>query len=655
VAIESDKTERPPRIATVGRSRRKPGWNPANSADLYQVDLWGDGFFKINPQGRLEVRPRRSAPGCDLFELVQGLQRRGLSAPILFRFDQILQSRVRDIQQAFASAIDEAGYGGSYHLAYPIKVNQQFHVVECVRRSGSRGPLALEVGSKPELLGVLAIHDEPGALLICNGYKDSEYIELALLASKLGRKPIVVIEQLDELDLALAMSKRLDAEIELGIRMKPTSKGAGRWQESAGDRAKFGLNSWQILQIIERLEAVGKTDLLKLLHFHVGSQITSIGAITRVLREATRVYTEIAARCPSMCLFNAGGGLGVDYDGSRTTFHSSMNYSIREYAREIVYALLERCDEAGIPHPDIISESGRATVAHHSVLVVEATDVSPAVESPPESQPNEEGVVAELRELYSELTIRNCRETLHEAIVMREEVLEQFVRGDVSLAQRATAERLLRAIVARIHDMASELRRPLEELTSLENELNDVYFCNFSLFQSVPDSWALGQLFPVMPIQRLDEEPTQRGILADLTCDSDGRMDRFIGERGTCRALRLHEVLSDEPYYLAIFLVGAYQEILGDLHNLFGDTNAVHVTLEDDGTPQFSAIVRGDTLGEALRYVQFDTTALYERLRLSCEQAIRQGRMTDREARDMQARYRRALSGYTYLVREDDP
>jgi arginine decarboxylase len=577
-----------------------------------------------------------------------------LSAPILFRFDQIVHSRVRDIQHGFAAAIDEAGYKGSYHLAYPVKVNQQFHVVECVRRAGSNGPLALEVGSKPELLGALAVHDEPGALLICNGYKDREYIELTLLASKLGRRPIVVIEQLDELDLVLALSEKLDASVELGIRMKPTSKGAGRWQDSAGDRAKFGLNSWQILQVVERLDAGGKTDLLKLLHFHVGSQITSIGAITRVLREATRVYTEVAARCPSMCYFNAGGGLGVDYDGSRTTFHSSLNYSIREYAQEIVYALLERCENTGIPHPDIISESGRATVAHHSVLVVEATDVSEAVEAPPDSEQAEDGVVAELRELYSDLNIRNCRETLHEAIVMREEVLEQFVRGDIGLAERATAERLLRAIVARIHGLASELRRPLEEMASLENELNDVYFCNFSLFQSVPDSWALDQLFPVMPIQRLDEEPKQRGILADLTCDSDGRMDCFIDERGTSRALRLHRVLPDEPYYLAIFLVGAYQEILGDLHNLFGDTNAVHVNVEADGTPKARAVVHGDTLKEVLQYVQYETPVLLERLRASCELAIRHGRMTDSDARDMEKRYRTALNGYTYLVREDD-
>ena len=640
---------------SVQRKRRKPGWKTTDSAELYQVDLWGAGFFKINAKGHLEVCPERTGPSCDLHELVEGLRRRGLSTPVLFRFDQILRMRVRDIQEGFASAIDEAGYEGSYHLAYPVKVNQQYPVIECVRHAGTTGPLALEVGSKPELLGVLAIHDVPGALLICNGYKDSEYIEMVLMASKLGRRPIVVIEQLDELDLTLALSEKLGATVELGIRIKPSSKGAGRWQDSAGDRAKFGLNTWQILQVIDKLEASGKKDLLKLLHFHVGSQITSIGAVTRVLREATRVYTEVATRCPSMCFFDAGGGLGVDYDGSRTTFHSSMNYSIREYAAEIVYALLERCKETGVSQPDIITESGRATVAHHSLLVVEATDVSRAVELPlDEPATDNEGLVAEAHELFRDLNMRNCRETLHEAMVLREEVLEQFVRGDISLAQRAVAERLLRAMLSRIQELTSELRRPLEEMTGLENELSDLYFCNFSIFQSVPDSWALDQVFPVWPIQRLDEKPTRQGILADLTCDSDGRLDRFIDERGTTRALRMHNVLPNEPYYLAIFLVGAYQEILGDLHNLFGDTNAVHVNLEDDGTPQLNAIVRGDTLRDALRYVQFDPNRLVEQVRVACELAIRAGKMTDREARGMEQRYRSALDGYTYLVREDE-
>ena len=655
-------TPKPAKSTRVGErtspstNRRKGSrWKVTKSSDLYQIDLWGDRFFKINPRGRVEVRANRQA-GCDLFELVEGLRRRGLSAPILLRFDQIIANRVRDIQSAFARAIDGADYDGQYRLAYPVKVNQQYHVVECVRHAGLEDPLALEVGSKPELLGVMAIHDVEGALLICNGYKDREYIELALLATKIGRRVILVIEQLDELDLVLALSEQLDARIDLGMRMKPTSKGAGRWDESAGDRAKFGLSSWQILEVIKRLEAAGKKDWLKLLHFHIGSQITSINAIQRVMREATRVYTEIAVLCPSLCFFNAGGGLGVDYDGSRSTFHSSMNYSMKEYAETIVYALKESCGETGLPTPDILTESGRATVAHHAVLVVEATDVSRAVEPLTDEESMEESaqVVKDLLDVYQNLNIRNCRESLHEALAQREAVLEQFVHGDLSLVSRAKAERLLRLIVARVSELASGLRRPLEELEGLQSELNDLYFCNFSIFQSIPDSWAMDQLFPVMPIQRLDEEPDRQGVLADLTCDSDGRLDRFIDEHGTGRSLRLHKVLPHEPYYIGLFLVGAYQEILGDLHNLFGDTNAVHVSLDENGTPEISAIVHGDTLQEVLQYVQFDSRHLFERLRLACEKAIAGGRMSEDEARNLTRRYREAMNGYTYLVKEDN-
>jgi arginine decarboxylase len=647
-------------VTRTRRAERRPrsrpvGWSRTKSAELYHIDLWGNGFFAINEAGRVEVRPERSR-GSDLFELTESVRRRGLAAPVLFRFDQIVRTRVRDMYENFAAAIAEANYRGSYRLAYPIKVNQHYHVVESVRLCGTDTPLALEVGSKPELLGVIAIHDEPGALLICNGYKDSEYIELALMARKIGRRPIIVIEQLDELDLVLAIASKLGTDVELGIRMKPTSKGAGRWDQSAGDRAKFGLASWQIQQVAERLHAAGRADWLKMLHFHVGSQITAISAVMRVMREASRVYTEIAKLCPSMTMFNAGGGLGVDYDGSSTAFHSSMNYTIGEYAQAIVYALLERCDETGIPHPDIVTESGRAIMAHHALLVVEATDVSPAVE-PLDEMPSDDqspGLIGELVELHDDLTIRNCRETLHEAIAMREEILEQFIRGDLTLAERATAERILRQVVARIHGLTSDLRRPLEELADLANELNDLYFCNFSIFQSIPDSWALDQVFPVMPIQRLDEKPTRRAILVDLTCDSDGRLDRFIDERGTRNSIRLHPLRPDEPYYLGIFLVGAYQEILGDLHNLFGDTNAVHVNLDEEGNPVLSELVRGDSLQQALQYVQYDTNDLFRRLSRACDRAIRAGLMSERDARDMERRYREAMSGYTYLIKEDD-
>jgi arginine decarboxylase len=632
-------------------------WKASDSADLYQIDAWGRGYFTINDKGHVVVRPKgRKGPGCDLFDLVRRLQRQGISSPVLFRFDDMIRDRVRTIEQAFLEAIREADYNGSYRLAYPVKVNPQYHVVETVRRAGTINPLAVEVGSKSELLAVMAIHDQPGALLICNGYKDSEYLELAMLAAKLGRRVIVVIEQLDEVELVLRLHERLGVDLTLGVRMKPISKGAGRWDESAGEKAKFGLTALEIIRAVELLHAADKRDWLKLLHYHVGSQITSIRAVTRVLREATRVYTELAALCPSMCMFNAGGGLGVDYDGSRTSFHSSMNYSVAEYATEIVYELMERCKETGVPQPDIITESGRATVAQHAVLVVEATDMlrgvgpSNGIGDVPTEHPLLKGLV----ELYEGLTVKNCRETLHEAMVIRDDVLEQFVRGDLSLADRGHAERALRLLIAKLHGLADQLKRPLEELKRLEPELYDICFCNFSVFQSIPDSWAIDQLFPIMPIHRLREEPTRDAVLADLTCDSDGKVDRFIDVRGVRRALRLHAVVPKQPYHLGVFLIGAYQEILGDLHNLFGDTNAVHVALDPDGHPRFKSVVRGDSMREVLTYVQYSPSELFERLQSASENALLAGRISEDEAHAIDRRYREALDGYTYLVTEDD-
>jgi arginine decarboxylase len=591
-----------------------------------------------------------------MFELVRRLSRRGISSPVLLRFDDLIRHRVSTIQGAFENAIRETGYGGAYHLAYPVKVNQQYHVVETVRLASSGSPLALEVGSKPELLAVMAIHDRPGALLICNGYKDSEYIELAMLARSLGRRPIVVIEQPDEIDLVLRLYQRLGTPVDLGVRMRPTSKAAGRWDQSGGDRSKFGLNSSEIILAVQKLEAAGKRDWLQLLHYHVGSQITSIGAVTRVLREASRVYTELAQLCPSLCMFNAGGGLGVDYDGSGTSFHSSVNYSIAEYAEELVYGLLERCDEAHVAHPDIITESGRATVAHHAVLIVEATDMLRRVETrlDLDDLSTDPELVRNLRQLYRELTVKNCRETLHEALVLREDVLEQFIRGDLSLKQRGDAEQVMRQLIAKLHQLSREVKRPMEEMNRLAPELDDIYFCNFSVFQSIPDSWAVDQLFPILPIHRLDTKPTRNAILADLTCDSDGKVDRFIDPRGVRRSLQLHQVLPQEPYFLGLFLVGAYQEILGDLHNLFGDTNAVHVRMDDEGRASFATFVRGDTMRDVLEYVQFSPRELSERLGQATEQALMAGRISDEEARGIERRYREALGSYTYLVKEDD-
>lgn len=659
-------TRRTARISSIARTDRDrlsdlgttplADWKVSDSVELYQIDSWGGPYFSVDPAGRVNVHPKgRRGPSCDLHSLVLRLLRRGISTPVLFRFDDVIRDRVRTIQQAFARAIEETDYTGSYHLAYPVKVNPQAHVVETVRSSGSRGPLAIEVGSKPELLAVMAIHDQPGAMLICNGYKDTEYLELAMLAAKLGRRTIIVIEQFDEVELVLGLHQRMGIAVELGVRMKPSSKGAGRWDESAGEKAKFGLNSSDIIRAVNALDRAGKKDWLKLLHFHVGSQVTSIGAVTRVLREATRMYTELAGLCPGLCMFNAGGGLGVDYDGSRTSFHSSVNYTVAEYAQEVVYELMERCKETGVPHPDIITESGRATVAHHSVLVVEATDMLRGVNSSSgiAGTPRDHPLVATLIDLYEDLTVKNCRETLHEAMIVRDDVMEQFVRGDLSLEQRGHAERVLRHLIARLHGMSEELKRPLEELSRLEPELYDTYFCNFSVFQSIPDSWAIDQLFPIMPIHRLAEKPTRNAVLADLTCDSDGKVDRFIDLRGMRRALRLHPVRQRTPYYLGVFLIGAYQEILGDLHNLFGDTNAVHVTLDEDGRPDFSHVVRGDTMREVLEYVQFSSDELFERLQNASELALKDGRITDEEARAIDRRYREALDGYTYLVSED--
>lgn len=630
-------------------------WTVQDSNDLYLIDRWGAGFFRINDSGNVEVCPDQNGARCDLSQIVESLQRRGVDLPILFRFDGIIKQRVATIQNAFANAITECKYEGKYHLAYPIKVNQQSHVVEAVRRSGVTSPIAIEVGSKPELLAALAIHDAPNGLLICNGYKDSDYIELAIIAAKLGRQPIIVIEQPNEVDLVLQLADRLNHPISLGVRMKPAAKGAGRWEESGGDKAKFGLTAYEILEVIEQLKKAGKGDWLKLLHYHAGSQITSIAAIKRVLKEATRMYVQIAELCPSLRFFDAGGGLGVDYDGSRSSFHSSINYTEAEYAMDLVYEIEERCTEMNIPHPDIITESGRATVAHHAVLVAEVTDVTEALGVVPkiEKPPTRHQLLRNLVDMYQDLTIKNCRETLHDTIEVREEILEQFNRGDLSLVERAYADRVLKHLVAKLHSFASELKRPLEELEKLRSELYDLYYCNFSVFQSLPDFWAIDQLFPIMPIHRLKEEPTREALMADLTCDSDGKIDCFIDPKGTRRSLKLHPFNPKEQYCVAFFLVGAYQEILGDMHNLFGDTNAVHVTVAADGSPEFTHVLRGDTMREVLEYVQFSVNDLIERFRVATENALRGGLLTPESARELQKIYREALDGYTYLIKEE--
>ncbi|MDZ4785751.1 MAG: biosynthetic arginine decarboxylase [bacterium] len=627
-------------------------WNLTKSNDLYRVQAWGDGYFDVNENGNVCVKPNKNGKSFDLFELTRSLVQRGIEAPILFRFDGIIKNRVQYLQDSFAQAILSFGYTGKYRAAFPIKVNQQKHVVDIVRQAGREFMLGLEVGSKPELLAVLAIHDTPNALLLCNGYKDAEYIELALLSGRIGRRPVIIIEQLYELQAVLDTSARLGVDAEIGLRMKPSSKGSGRWESSGGDQAKFGLSTHEIVLAINQLKKAQKTDCLKLLHFHIGSQITAINSIKRVLREATRMYTEIAKLCPSLCFFDVGGGLGVDYDGSRTNFESSMNYTVEEYARDVVSAIQEACNEAALPHPDIVTECGRALLAHHAVLISEVIDVAPSMGAVQdlEDPPSDNQILSDLRNLYRQLSVKNCHETLHDALEIKETILQGFIQGSLSLEDRAYADKGYKHLIAKLKVVSEDLKFVPEDLQKLDEGLRDTFFCNFSVFQSLPDSWAIDQLFPIMPIHRLCEEPKRKAIMADLTCDSDGKIDRFIDLKDVGRHITLHELTTGSPYYLGIFLIGAYQETLGDLHNLFGDTNAVHIEIDENGQPDVTHIVEGDTVREVLGYVQYEAQDLMERLRTSLEKALKAGTLTHEQSATIQKRYKESLEGYTYLV-----
>lgn len=622
-----------------------------NFGDLYSIRRWGARYFEVNNQGNVAVRLKPKGKFGDLYELVDSLVKRGIEAPILLRFDDILNDRIRSIQRAFDAAISEFSYDNTYRLAYPIKVNQQRTVVSAIQAIGYDRMLGLEVGSKPELIAVLSMHDAPNALLLCNGYKDAEYIEIALLATKVGRRSIIIIEQFYELQIVLDSAARLNIDAEIGLRMRPFNKGSGRWNTSGGDMAKFGLSAHEIVLAIEMLEKAGKSHWIKLLHFHLGSQIPSIASIKKALSEAARMYTEIARSCPSLCFFDVGGGLGIDYDGSRSNTDSSMDYTIEEYARDVVSAIGEACDREDLNHPTIITESGRAIVAHHSVLVTEVIDVASALEAvdnldPP---PSNQEVLQNFYELYGELNVDNIYEVLHDAQELKERIFESFVLGKLNLQERAYAEQAYKRLIAKIRNVSKQLSEVSDELKSLDKLLLDIYFCNFSVFQSLPDAWAIEQLFPIMPIHRLNEEPTQRGIIADLSCDSDGKIDKFVDRSGAKDFLRLHD-FKGQPYYIGIFLVGAYQEILGGLHNLFGDTNAVHVSMDEDGQWKINHVVEGDTIREVLGYVQYNPQELVERLREAIEKSLRQGRLSPQESAQLQKKFKEALESYTYLV-----
>ena len=631
------------------------GWTIRDSLELYGVPSWGGGYFSVNPEGHMEVRPRGgSGPSIDMLELTQSLERRGLRTPLLIRFSDILASRVRGLSEAFQTAAGEYGYQGQYRGVYPIKVNQQRHVVEEIVEHGRDAGVGLEAGSKPELLVALALLDTPGALIVCNGYKDRAYVETALLAQRLGRRPIIVVDRFREIDLILKTSRELGIKPALGVRARLTTKGAGKWVESTGDRSKFGLTAVEIVEAVQRLRSEDMLDCLELLHFHIGSQITAIRAHKDALREAGRIYAGLHALGARPTLVDVGGGLGVDYDGSQTNFHSSMNYSVQEYANDVVASLQEAADDADIPHPDIVTESGRAMVAHHSVLVFDVLGVNEVLGHRPREEAGEEEnkVIQDLTEVRESISRKNVQEAYHDALQLKEEASQLFSLGYLDLPARAKVERLFWACCEKILRIVRELPYIPEDLADLEKGLADTYYGNFSVFQSAPDHWAVKQLFPVMPIHRLDERPTRRGVFADLTCDSDGKIDKFIDQRDVKDVLELHP-WNDSAYYIGVFLVGAYQEILGDLHNLFGDTDAVHVHLDEAGGYTVEDVVEGDQVSDVLRYVQYDERALSEKVRRTVERALRAGQITVEESARLRKRYAEGLREHTYLSRDD--
>jgi arginine decarboxylase len=650
-----------PKSAVNGARKFNPAqpWRIEDSLELYHVPAWGKGYFSVNDRGHVVVRPDTTDRNeIDLYEVVEGLQARDLTTPVVVRFSDILANRLRRLHEAFAQAITENDYRNRYAAVYPIKVNQQRLVVEEVYRYGKEFGFGLEVGSKPELLAVMAMTENaPERLIVCNGFKDDSYIEAVTLATKLGRTIIPVVENFEELGLILKHASGYQVRPRIGVRVKLFSEGSGRWSASAGDKSKFGLFITEILELFNVLKAHDMLDCLQLVHCHPGSQLQDIRRIKEAINELAHVYAELKLMGAGLQYIDVGGGLGVDYDGSGTNFASSMNYTLNEYASDVVYRIASVCNARDIPHPMIVSESGRAVAAYHSVLIFDALgssaldkfrvtgdraeDYGGAEELP---QP-----VQDLFEAYRAVSERRLVECYHDALTAREQVLQMFNLGLLSLEFRGLAERLYWATCAKIRDSCRKLERLPEELEDLESILSDVYFCNFSVFQSLPDSWAIDQLFPILPIHRLDERPTRTAVLADITCDSDGKIDHFVSLRDVKRTLELHELIPEEKYYLAAFLVGAYQETLGDLHNLFGDTHVVHVRLHDEGGWWIEEIVKGDTANKVLEYMEYDVAELYPALARDCERAIRDGRMTLAESQALKRFYESELDGYAYL------
>ncbi len=612
----------------------------------YFINGWGPPYFGVSEEGDITVNVKPDMPPCNIYNLVQSLVKRGIQAPMLLRFSDILRDRIQWIQRSFDAAISEHNYQNTYRLAFPIKVNQQNAVVQAIEMEGRSHHLCLEVGSKPELVAVLANNEEKNALLLCNGYKDADYIEMALLARQIGRRSMITIEQYYELELVMEIAKRLNIEAEIGFRMKPHSKGCGKWSSSGGDTAKFGLTSPQIILGIELLKKAGKLDWVRLLHYHLGSQIPSLDAIKNTVKEAARVYTEVAKECKNLTFFDLGGGLGIDYDGTHTNLDSSISYTIEEYAREVVSTIAKECDKAKVSHPTIITESGRAITAHHAILITEVIETASAQDpngaiAPPESS---NPLLKELYGLHQELTLKPLEDILTKLKSLQELLFKAFIDGEISLKEKAYAEYAYKLLLAKDHALNTS-----NTGLNVDPELLDIYFCNFSLFQSLPDQWAIHQLFPISPIHRLNEKPTRRAILADISCDSDGVIDEFTNKEGLKNHLKLH-TKNEEPYYIGTFLVGAYQEILGGFHNLFGDTNVAQVELGKDGKWHVTHHVAGDTIAEILRYVQYNTEELIEKLEIAIDDSLQNNALSESNAARLLTKYKEVLDHYTYLV-----
>lgn len=626
-------------------------WSIEDSEELYNIKGWGTSYFGINKKGDVYVTPCKDDCEVNLHDVMDELALRDVTPPVLLRFPDILDNRIEKTSSCFQKAAEEYDYKAENFIIYPIKVNQMQPVVEEIISHGRKFNLGLEAGSKPELHAVIAVQCQSDSLIICNGYKDQSYIEMALLAHKMGKRIFIVVEKLNELEIIAKVAKKLDVKPNLGIRIKLATSGSGKWEDSGGDASKFGLTSSELLEALDLLDKKGMKECLRLIHFHIGSQITKIRRIQAALREASMFYIQLHKLGYNVDFVDCGGGLGVDYDGTRSpSSESSVNYSIQEYVNDCIYTFVDAANKNNLPHPNLITESGRSLTAHHSVLVIDVLEIASLPEMPEEFEPdpNSHQLVKELYDIWDHLNPRTMLEDWHDAEQIREECLDLFTHGIVDLKTRAEIESMYWSVCHEINVLAKHLKHTPEELMNLDKLLADKYFCNFSLFQSLPDSWAIDQLFPIMPIQRLGECPTRSATIQDITCDSDGKIANFVTNRNNSHILPVHTLRKNEPYYLGVFLVGAYQEILGDMHNLFGDTTAVHISIKN-GNYHIDNVIDGETVAEVLDYVQYDPKKLVRQLEIWVTKSVKSGKITLEEGKEFLSNYRSGLYGYTYL------